>query len=66
MAFDEILSSRIRKVLAKQAAVTERKMFGAIAFILRGNMCCGVVKDDLVVRVHPGSTRRLLPSRTPD
>ena len=53
MAFDEILASRIRKALAKQAAVTEKKMFGGVAFMLGGHMCCGVEKANLVVRVHP-------------
>jgi hypothetical protein len=28
-------------------------MFGGIAFMLQGNMCCGVMKDDLMVRVGP-------------
>jgi len=28
-------------------------MFGGLSFLLRGNMCCGVVRDDLVVRVGP-------------
>ena len=53
MAYDEILTSRIRKVLAKQTAISEKKMFGGLTFMLGGHMCCGVVKDNLVVRVHP-------------
>ena len=53
MAFDEILAGRIRKVLAKQAATSEKKMFGGLTFMLGGHMCCGVVKDNLVIRVHP-------------
>lgn len=53
MAYDEKLADRIRKVLARRKGLTEKKMFGGIAFMLRGKMCCGVVKDDLVVRVGP-------------
>ena len=53
MAYDEKLADRIRKVLARHKALTERKMFGGIAFMLRGKMCCGVLKNDLVVRVGP-------------
>jgi TfoX/Sxy family transcriptional regulator of competence genes len=53
MAYNGKLADRIRKVLAGQQGLSERKMFGGIAFMLRGKMCCGVVKDDLVVRVGP-------------
>ena len=53
MAYGEILTSRVRKVLVSESAVTEKKMFGGAAFMLGGHMCCGVVKDNLVVRVHP-------------
>ena len=53
MAYDEQLAARIRKALARHEGLTEKKMFGGISFMLRGNMCCGVVRDDLVVRVGP-------------
>jgi TfoX/Sxy family transcriptional regulator of competence genes len=51
MAYDEQLADRVRRTLARHAGVTERKMFGGIAFLLHGNMCCGVLKDELIVRV---------------
>ena len=41
----------IRRVL--QSAVTEKKMLGGLSFMLNGNMCCGVLGDDLMVRVWP-------------
>lgn len=53
MAYNEKLADRIRKVVARHKGFSEKKMFGGIAFMLRGNMCCGVVKDDFVVRVDP-------------
>lgn len=53
MAYDEKLADRIRKVLAGQKELTEKKMFGGIASMLHGNMCCGVVKDELVIRIGP-------------
>ena len=53
MAYDEHLAQRVRKLLTKQPGVTERKMFGGIAFMVQGNMCCGVHKADLIVRVGP-------------
>ncbi|MFQ5349522.1 MAG: TfoX/Sxy family protein [Thermoanaerobaculia bacterium] len=51
MAYDEQLGGRVRQLLTPFAEVTERKMFGGLAFLLRGNMCCGVVGKELMVRV---------------
>ena len=51
MAYDEQLSLRVRQVMATIPGVSERKMFGGIAFMVNGNMCCGVVNRDLMVRV---------------
>jgi len=51
MAYDEKLAERLRKLFAKHKEVSEKKMFGGLAFMLRGNMCCGVVKETLMVRV---------------
>ncbi len=55
MAYNEKLAERIRKVIArrKYPAVTEIKMFGGLCWTLRGHMCCGVLKNDLVMRM-PG------------
>jgi len=49
MPFDEAMAQRVRKALARQAGITERKMFGGLAFLLQGNMCCGVLADQLVL-----------------
>ncbi|MBE9554619.1 MAG: TfoX/Sxy family protein [Proteobacteria bacterium] len=51
MAYSEDLASKIRQALAPRADVMERKMFGGLAFMLRGNMCCGVVGDMLMLRL---------------
>jgi TfoX/Sxy family transcriptional regulator of competence genes len=54
MAFDEELADRTRAALsAARATPTEKKMFGGLAFMIGGNMCCGVMGDDLLVRVGP-------------
>ena len=53
MAYDEGLAQRIREHLERREDVNERKMFGGLAFMLGGNMCCGVVGDKLMVRVGP-------------
>ena len=56
MAFDEGLAQRIRKRLAGQKGLTEKKMFGGLAFLLNGNMCCGVHRRELIVRLEPART----------
>lgn len=53
MAYDERLAERIRRALGPRARFTEMKMFGGLAFLLCGKMFCGIVRDDLVVRVGP-------------
>jgi len=53
MAYDESLAARVRALLERQPGTSERKMFGGLAFLLRGNMACGIVKDELMVRVGP-------------
>ena len=51
MVYDEGLAQRIREVLISQPGYEEKKMFGGIGFLLRGNMACGVIREDLIVRV---------------
>jgi TfoX/Sxy family transcriptional regulator of competence genes len=53
MAYDEDVANRVREALAGQSAVTERKMFGGLAFMVGGHMCCGVLGEELMVRVGP-------------
>lgn len=50
MAYDEALARRIRRLLSGPD-VAERKMFGGLAFLVGGRMCCGVQDSDLMVRV---------------
>ncbi len=51
MAYDEQLADRVRALLADEDGLSERKMFGGLAFMLHGNMACGIVKDDLMLRL---------------
>lgn len=53
MAYDEGLAQRLREALADADGLTERRMFGGIAFMLHGNMAVGVTSDELMVRVGP-------------
>jgi TfoX/Sxy family transcriptional regulator of competence genes len=53
VAYDEKLAERVRRALAGKRGITERRMFGGLAFMLRGNMFVGVESDRLMVRVGP-------------
>jgi TfoX/Sxy family transcriptional regulator of competence genes len=53
VAYDEKLAERIREVLKRRRGVSEKKMFGGLAFMVKGHMVCGVIGDDLMVRVGP-------------
>jgi TfoX/Sxy family transcriptional regulator of competence genes len=55
MAYDEALASRVREVAGQSAVVSERKMFGGLCFMVEGNMACGVVGDELMLRVGPAA-----------
>jgi len=51
MAYDEVLAGRLRDLLTGAPAISERKMFGGLCLLERGNMIVGVMGDDLLVRV---------------
>lgn len=53
MAYDERLAERVRAVLADHDGVSERKMFGGLAFLVDGKMCVGVIGNELMVRSGP-------------
>lgn len=53
MAYDEDLARRIREQLAAESGLTEKAMFGGLAFLRDGNMAVGLSGDDLMVRVGP-------------
>lgn len=63
MAYDEELADRVRRALGPRADVSEKKMFGGIAFLLGGKMFCGVARDELMVRVGPASHAEALAMR---
>ncbi|HJR44593.1 MAG TPA: TfoX/Sxy family protein [Actinomycetota bacterium] len=60
MPFDGELAIRAREILEEHGPVDERKMFGGIAFMFKGYMCCGVLNDDLVARLGPEGAERAL------
>ena len=60
MSYDETLAQRVRRTLAGQGEIEERRMFGGLTFMLNGEMCCGVDKGRLMVRVLPEHQSELL------
>ena len=60
MAYDEKLAARVREILRGRKKLTERKMFGGVGYMLGGNLCCGVLKDELIVRVGPDASEAAL------
>ena len=60
MAYDEALAARVRESLPIRTDLAERKMFGGLAFLLAGNMCCCVTDKGLMVRVGSGGYREAL------
>lgn len=61
MPYDENLADRVREQLSDQDGVTEKRMFGGLAFLLHGNMAVGLSgSDELMVRVGPDGTETAL------
>src|SRR3954451_10281593 len=60
VAYNEELAGRVRAALADRTDVEEKKMFGGLSFMVAGQMCCGVLKNDLIVRIEPGEFDTLI------
>ena len=61
MAYDEDLARRIRELIAGESAVTEKKMFGGLAFLIGGNMAVAASgQGGLMVRCDPAETETLV------
>jgi len=60
VAFDEHLADRIRELVGHERGVSERRMFGGLAFLVSGNMAVAASgQGGLLVRVDPAQTDRL-------
>ena len=60
MAYDESLAERVRKIVLTTPGITERKMFGGLAFMLQGHMFIGVQGSTLMARVGPAGHAQAL------
>lgn len=63
MAYSEAVAARLRETLKRRKGVTERKMFGGVAFLLNGHMCCGVIDENVVLRLGKDGADRALQER---
>jgi TfoX/Sxy family transcriptional regulator of competence genes len=61
MAYDEALADRIRELIGREADLTEKKMFGGLAFLVGGNMAIAASgQDGVLVRVDPEQSDALV------
>ena len=60
MAYNKNLAKRLQKAFQKYRGTASKEMFGGIAIMLNGKMCCGVIKNNLVVRVGPKNYEKVL------
>jgi len=61
MAYDEHLADRIRELVAGQRGLSEKKMFGGVAFLVRGNMAVAEIgQGGILVRVNPEQSSKLV------
>ncbi len=64
MPYDEELAHRLRELLADEDGITERRMFGGLAFLLHGNMSVSASRNGgLLVRIDPADTDAVLARR---
>jgi TfoX/Sxy family transcriptional regulator of competence genes len=61
VAYDEDLANRIRELVASEPSITEKRMFGGLAFLINGNMSVSASgQGGLLLRVDPTETDALL------
>jgi TfoX/Sxy family transcriptional regulator of competence genes len=60
VAYSEELAERIREIIDSRPRVVERKMFGGVAWMVNGNMACGVIGEDLMVRLDRDEAEQAL------
>jgi TfoX/Sxy family transcriptional regulator of competence genes len=61
MAYDEELAERIREIVQTEDGLSEKKMFGGLAFLVNGNMAVAASgQGGLLLRVDPDQTERLI------
>lgn len=60
MSYDKKLEERLNKLVAGRRDFYAQKMFGGVGFLLRGNMCFGIYKEYLIIRVGEIAAQKAL------
>jgi hypothetical protein len=60
MAFDTQVADRVRKLLVRHKGFSEKKMFDGVGFLLNDNMCCGILRSDLILRLGADAAEEAL------
>jgi TfoX/Sxy family transcriptional regulator of competence genes len=60
VAYDEHLAKRLDVLASKRKDIHQQKMFGGVGYLLRGNMCFGIWKDSLILRLGDDQARAAL------
>jgi TfoX/Sxy family transcriptional regulator of competence genes len=61
IAYDQALASRIRELLGAKRGLSEKRMFGGLAFLIHGNMAIAASgQGGLLIRVDPDESARLI------
>ena len=63
MAYDEKLAQRLNNLIKDRSDVFGRKMFGGVGYLLRGNMCFGIYKEFLVLRMGEENAKKALENK---
>jgi len=60
MAYNQQLADRIREELEHLEGIEEKEMFGGLVFMLKGKMCVGIIKDEMMCRIDPALFEEVL------
>ena len=60
MAYDEGLAERLTECIPDNQGLTENRMFGGFGYMLNGNMCVGIHKETLIIRVGVDTAEKIL------
>ncbi len=53
MPYNEVASARVYRLLRRRTGISGKQMFGGFGYLLHGNMCCGIWKEYLILRIGP-------------
>lgn len=59
MAYSLVLANRIREQLQELEDLEEKEMMGGLCFMLKGKMCVGIIKDEMMLRIDPSRHEEL-------